>query len=108
MAAGIAISPTSGHITAKLTACNITCVDEPSNDSGAFSASTYPTEPEIVYRFRLRKSGSDDLLSNPFSTNPSGTAEWNSVIFPAAGTWTLTLRDTSDDSQIASADVVVS
>jgi hypothetical protein len=108
MAAGIVISPTSGNIVHKLTAANISCTEEPNNDTSDFDADNYPTEPEIVYRFRARLAGQNDLLSNPFSTNPDGTAEWPSVLFPAAGSWTLTLRDTADDSQVATTTVVVS
>jgi hypothetical protein len=106
--AALAISPTSGNITAKLTACNISCSDEPNNDDGNYDADSYPTEPQIVYHFKLSTSGQDDLVSNPFSTNPDGAAEWPSVLFPAAGTWTLALIDESDDSTITSTSVTVS
>lgn len=107
MTASVDIDPTSGNITHLLTAAKITCSDEPSNDSASFDASEYPTEPAIVYKFVASLAGQDDLVSNTFSTNPSGTAEWPSVLFPAAGTWSVALKDTSDDSTVTSISVVV-
>jgi hypothetical protein len=106
--ASITASPASGSITHKLTATNFTVAATDNNDASEFDADNYPTEPELVYILRARLSGQDDLVSNPFSTNPSGTAYWPSVLFPAAGSWTVTLRDTADDSQVATATVVVS
>ena len=50
----------------------------------------------------------DPLISPVFSTNPGGTAEWHGVTIPAAGTWTLDVIDTSDDSVTATTSVVVS
>src|SRR5438105_9714857 len=109
MAAAVQIYPLSGSITAKLTACRVTCTGVDNNDSTAFDANKYPTEPQLLYRFRARRTGSDDLLSVPFSTNPSGKGEWpGTVMFPAAGSWTLTLRNANTDAEVATASISVS
>jgi len=107
MAAAVAISPVSGSITAKLTACQVSCSGVSNNDSGAFDSTKYPTEPQILYYFKLSASGQPTLKSNPFSTNKDGKAEWHNVLFPAAGSWTLDLNKVTGDSNVVTAAVTV-
>ncbi len=94
-------------VRAKLDGVNLTATELDANDVTAFDADEYPTAPAIVYRIRCRLAGEDDLLSQRFSPN-GGTHTWPAVIFPVDGTWTCTVRDTADDSEIASLSVVVS
>lgn len=112
MVAAVAVTPASGSVIATTTACRVTCTGVPANDASAYAAPTdaydYPTEPAILYYFRFAKSGADSLISPVFTPASDGTAEWNDVIVPAAGTWTLTIRKDADDSQVATASVVVS
>lgn len=106
MSASISVSPASGSITAKITAANISCAEAPNNTTTGYDPTARPSEPQVSYHFRARKSGSDDLISETFSTNPAGSHTWLGVVFPAAGTWAVTLRDAAD-AQIATANVVV-
>lgn len=108
MSAAVAVSPASGSITHLVTAVRVTCTGAPSNTATGYDPTLYPSEPAVNYYFKLAKSGQDSLKSPVFSTNPGGTAEWNDVIIPAAGTWTLTLSKVSDDTAAATASVVVS
>lgn len=112
MTAAVAVTPASGSIVSTETAVRVTCTGVPSNDTSAYVAPTdafdYPTEPAIVYYFKFSLSGQDDLISPLFTPASDGTGEWNDVILPAAGTWTLDLNDSSDDSTTATASVVVS
>lgn len=105
--AAVAISPASGSITAIKTVCRVTCSAVANNDTSAFSSSIYPTEPQITYYFKLAATGQPTLKSPVLSTNASQVAAWDNVIFPAAGTWTLTINKTSDDSVTATASVTV-
>ncbi len=98
MSAALAITPASGSITAKTTATKV-------NVTGG-SANTAAGVP-IYSRIRARLTGYDDLVSHQFGVSSDGKHEWDNVIFPAAGTWTVTLRDTADDSQLATMSVVV-
>jgi len=109
MTAAVAITPTSGNITHLLDACEIVCTGVNSNTSTGYSTSIYPTSPAVVAFFKLSASGEDDLVSPLFSTNAAGTGAWpGSVIFPAAGTWTLDLIDAADGTtQLATASVTV-
>ena len=111
MTAAVAVAPASGSITNTVTACRVTCSDIPSNDTTAFAAPTdafdYPTEPALVYYFKFSLTGEDDLISPLFTPASDGTGEWNNVILPADGTWTLDICDNADDSVTATASVVV-
>lgn len=73
-----------------------------SNDAASYSASTYPTEPEIVYHLHaVAPAGSTpalDLKSESFSVDADGTKTLLPWIFPVDGTWTLNLILESDDS----------
>lgn len=51
--------------------------------------------------------GVDDARSHVFQVSSDGKHTWDDYIFPAAGTYTLRLRDMLDDSDEATANVVV-
>lgn len=106
MSAVVVITPASGSITHLLTVCRITCTGASTNTVTGYDSTAYPQEPAIVAHFRARLAGQSDLVSNTFSASRDGDGAWYDVIFPAAGTWVLTLRD-SADSQLATANVVV-
>jgi len=101
MAAALSIVPASGAITAKESACRVSVTGADSNRPPDL------TGGEFTYRIRARLAGQDDLVSHAFAPNAEGKHEWDNVIFPAAGSWTLTLRDTADDSQEATLSVTV-
>lgn len=109
MSAAVVITPTSGNITHLLDACEIACTGVDSNTSTGYDAANYPASPAVEAFFKLSASGEDDLLSPVFSTNAGGDGAWpGSVIFPAAGTWTLDLIDNADGSTVlATASVTV-
>lgn len=104
--AAVAASPTSGvHLT---TVFDVTCSGVIDNDPTAYDATKTPTEPMLTYYFKFALAGQDSLKSNVFSTNGADVAEWHDVLIPAAGSWTLTVNATADDSVKATATVVVS
>jgi len=97
MAAALAITPASGSITATVSVCriNVTGAD-PNKVDGS----------ENRYKIVASCTGVDDLVSHEFNVN-GGKHEWNNLIFPEAGSWTLDLVDLSDDSVAATAAVTV-
>ena len=106
MAAAIAADPTSGtHLS---TVFNANVTGAPANTATGYDTAKYPTEPAVVYYATFTASGEDTLTSPLFSTNAGGSAAWLGVIIPSAGTWTLTLLDSADDSTVDTATVVVS
>jgi hypothetical protein len=58
----------------------------------------------ITYVIRAECVGQDDLVSQVFQ-GPG--YEWDGVIFPAAGSWTITVYDTSDGSYVVQARLTV-
>ena len=100
MSASVSVTPASGSITAVVTACVITCDDIPNNTVTGYDPAIYPSSPQVTYYFECSKTGVDSLRSPVFSTNVDGTAAWNGVIFPEAGTWTVGVYATADDSTI--------
>lgn len=109
MSAAVVITPASGSITALVDACEITCTGVDSNTLTGYDATKYPASPAVVAYFKLSATGEDDLLSPHFTTNAGGDGAWpGSVIFPAAGSWTLDLINAADDSTVlATAAVTV-
>lgn len=108
MAAAVVIVPASGSITHLVDACEISATGLTANDSTTYSTSTYPTEAAITAYFKLTCSGQPTLTSPIFASNAAGLGAWpGSVIFPAAGTWTLDLIKVADSSTIATASVTV-
>lgn len=107
MSVAVAVTPASGSITHLTTAIHVAVTGASANNASAYDSTIYPTEPAYVYKLQFVLSGHDSLTSPLFSPGEDGTAQWDGIILPAAGTWTLNLVDTSDDSTTATASVVV-
>ena len=61
----------------------------------------------INYYVVASLAGQDDLRSVVFGPSSDGEFTWDNLIFPADGTWALTLYDAADDSSVASDTVAV-
>jgi len=61
------------------------------------------TNAEVRYYLSAECTGQDTAKSPQFS----GDFEWDGWVFPAAGSWTLHLRQVSDDSSVADLAVTV-
>lgn len=92
MSAALAVTPASGAIHAKQ---DFVRIDVTGGDE------------TIRQRIKATKSGEDDLVSHEFQPSDDGTHSWFNIMFPAAGSWTLTLYKTADDSTLATAAVTV-
>lgn len=105
--AAVAITPASGSITAVKTVCRVTCSAVANNTVTGYSTSIYPTEPQVTYYFKASKTGADALKSPVLTTNAAQIAAWDTLIFPSAGSWTVGIYKTSDDSSVATTSVTV-
>lgn len=106
MAAALAITPASGSITAKVSACRVDVSGADGNDLTAYDANAYPTAPEIRYYITAEESSTEYGRSHVFAPN-GGAHQWDNYIFPHAGSWTMHLRKVSDDSSVANLAVTV-
>ena len=108
MPAAIAITPESGSIIEKHSACRVEVTGADVNDSGTYSADKYPTMDLITYYLSFEKAGSDTGRSQRFQVANDGSFTFNSYIFPDDGSWTVHLRKDVDDSSVANLAVTVS
>lgn len=108
MSAALTFTPTSGNIIHVGTVVRVNVTGADDNDSSTYNASNHPAETPFSYFIRFRKAGVDDKKSYVFNVSADGTHEFNSFVFDAAGTWTVTLRNAATDAQVATASVVVS
>lgn len=100
--ATLAITPASGSITAKVSACRIDVTGAednrtPDNTGGAFA----------YYLLIDSPAGTDDGKSYAFNVSADGTHTFNNYVFPAAGSYTVRLRDAADDSDVTTLSVTV-
>lgn len=109
MVAALAITPASGSITAKTTVCRIDVTGADPNTLTGYDAADYPSSPPIVYYLLIdAPAGTDDGRSYTFTTGADGKHTFNNYTFPAAGSYTVRLRDSADDSDAATLSVTVS
>lgn len=106
--AALAIVPASGSITATESVCKVTVTAADTNTLTGYNVNSYPQKPEIRYYIEATATGEDALRSYVFNVASDGTHIYNSLIFPAGGSWTVDLRDAADDSQVATLAVTVS
>lgn len=108
MSAAITVTPSSG--TAEMTVFYPKVTGLDANDATAYDNTKYPSEPELTYYVRATATGEATLKSVTFAPNPDGTAApvpegW---VLSNNATWTFSVRKTSDDSSVATVDVVAS
>lgn len=106
--ASITIVPASGSVTAGLSVCRVSVAGAEDTDISTYSTENLPRESDFRYRLVASADGEQDLVSPEFTASADGDWVWNSVIFPAAGSWTIDLIDQSDDSTTATLAVTVS
>jgi hypothetical protein len=99
VAAALTLTPASGSIVHAKTQVRVDVTGASSNDASG---------DEIRLRIIGTHAGTDDLVSHEFAVSHDGKHSWYGPTFPVAGTWVLTLTDTSDDSSVATANAVVS
>jgi hypothetical protein len=101
MAATITVTPASGSITAKKTVCTFAISGADKNDTGNFSTTIYPTSPEFRYVMTMVVGGAEVGRTQVFGVTPDGAFQFNSYIFPVAGTYTVQLYDVTDPTSPA-------
>lgn len=102
----LAITPASGAITATKTVCRVDVSAAPTNDTTAFNAANYPTEPAIKYYLTFERGGAIYGKSYVFTPN-GGAHQFNNYIFPAAGSWTVRISNATTDASVATLAVTV-
>lgn len=108
MVVALVLTPTSGNIVSKKTAVNVQVTGATANTTTGYNSSNYPSSPEVRYYIKASLAGQNDLKSYQFAVDSSGTHLYQDLIFPAAGTWTVTVNKASDDSVAATTSPVVS
>lgn len=103
----VSIYPESGDIVATKTVCKVFVTEAPTNDESTYDEDLTPAEAPILYYLKLSKDGTDPLVSQRFTPSSDELFQWDNVIFPDDGTWTLDLCLNADDSVDATAAVVV-
>ena len=108
MAAAVSVSPASPRST--IDACVISVTGADQNDTGAPVPADYPVQAEKRYYLTFESpDGTEQGRSYVFGVNEDGDHDFQSYIFPSAGTYVVHLRDTVDDSSVAdSGNVTVS
>lgn len=105
MPASITATPTTG--TAANTVVRFDVADLTLNDIDNYDDELHPSSPELRYYVTYEVGGDEFGRSYVFAPSPEGDHQLNSFIFPSAGTWTVAVRKTSDDSSVATTTVVV-
>jgi hypothetical protein len=103
--ATVAVRYGGDTVTANETGIHIQCDDADTNTDTGYDTNNYPASPAILYYFTAELTGQDDLVSQVFSPN-GGHGYWDGgLVLPAAGTWTIHLRLSEDDSSVANTTV---
>jgi hypothetical protein len=101
--ATLTITPASGSIIAKSTVCRIQVA------GAADNRGPHDTGGDFKYYLLIDAPvGTDDGKSYAFNVSADGDHVFNNYVFPAAGSYTVRLRDASNDSDIATLGVTVS
>ena len=90
--ASLAVTPASGSINARK---DFVRVDLTGGDE------------TIRQRIKAEATGEETLVSHEFQPSDDGKHSWFNVMFPGAGSWTLTLYNTANDGTLATLAVTV-
>ena len=93
-------------VTHAKTAVHVSSTGLPKNTSTGYDSTHYPASPQVTYYFQAELAGQDHLRSQVFAPD-NGHGEWQGVIFPAAGSWSVIVYRVSDNTSIASTSQTV-
>lgn len=99
MAAAMSARSATGTVVQKLTFAHIQVTGADDNNANG-------TERRY-YILAEAPTAINNLRSHVFSPSFDGKHTWDNVLFPEAGSWTLRLRDVSNDSNVASLSLTV-
>lgn len=107
MPAAVAITPTSGNITATKDFCKVNITGASVNDSSGFDPTKYPTEPAFTYYITFELASAVVGKSYVFTPDSTGAHEFDNYVFPQSGSWTVRLSNASSGASVATASVTV-
>lgn len=101
MAAALSVRSATGTVVEKLTFAHVQV-------TGADDNTAAGAERRYYILAEAPAGAHDNLRSHVFSPSQDGKHTWDNVLFPVDGSWTLRLRDVSNDSNVATLSVTVS
>ena len=104
--AAIAITCTPTAPTAAADFCRIDVTNADENTLVGYDPAVYPSSPEVRYYLAFSEGRTEYGRSPEFSTSHDGKWQFNSYMFPHAGSWTVTLFTTADVSKATQAVTV--
>lgn len=106
MPASVTVRYGGDEVVAKQTAVHVSTTELPANTDTGYDPANYPASPEVTYYLEATLEGQDALRSQVAAPD-DGHIEWQGLVFPAAGEWTIDARKVADDSSVASLGVTV-
>lgn len=104
----VAITVVPAAPTAQRDAVRVEVTDAEVWDASASpEEDAYPTQPAKHYYLTFEESGEILGTSYVFGVSAVGRHEFYDYIFPKAGSWTVRLNDSADDSSVATESVTV-
>jgi len=90
--AALAVTPASGSINSRKDFVRVDLTDG---------------DETLRQRIKAELAGAETLTSHEFQPSSDGKHSWFNVMFPDAGSWTLTLYNTDGDGTLATLSVTV-
>lgn len=110
--AAITVTPASGRAKMSVLRVDVTAI--PVTDTASYDLDNlklYPPQTvEDVYTYYIEAllDGTRYLKSHVFTPSEDGKHTWNSIVLPAAGTWTFNINKVVDDTTTATTTFVAS
>lgn len=104
----VAIACTPASPVATKSFCRIDVTGGSANTATGYSTSVYPTSPEVRYYLTFELGGNILGRSYNFAVGSDGKHSFNNYVFPEAGSWTVRLKNASNDSSVQTQAVTVS
>src|SRR5258706_13458938 len=106
MAITLTVTPSAG--TATKTSHHVEVAGLDDTDFSTYNASNIPTESALTYYFQFSEGGLIKGRSHVFTPDSStGKGVWDSVMFPDAGTYTVSVHRASTGATLKSVGVTV-
>lgn len=109
MSIAITVTPSTGTATKTFHHVEVSGLND--TDFSTYNSANIPTETVFTYYFQFSEGGlikGRSHVFTPDATSGSGKGVWDSVIFPDAGNYTVSIHNASTGVTLASVGVTVS